>query len=231
MARNVHVFSTSIKPHILQLLTCSIATFEGISLICSLFEYDDEIGHYITTNSYFLLILYSLMIILSICGLIYEFYETFIDFKKSSGRIFLEDDKNRIDSYLTSFIESGESVAILSHDMSWIDDDNINMLENKAKRKELLLFLPQETEEVKRLKNLGADVRYFGTMISDPAYALIKSRMTVINWNKAFPKLTYPVKKDGLHINYEIATGEPANQLALDLIQLLLLSSKEKKNE
>lgn len=222
---------SSIKPHILQIIACLTAVAEGIILICNSFEYNDKIGKYITMSSYGTLVIYSIITVLSICGLIYEINEIVSDYRKYYGRVFLEDDKEGIDAYLTRFIESGESVAILSHDMSWINDNNISMLDRKARRKELLLFLPQETPNVRKLKEIGADVRYFGKIISDPAYALIKSRMTVINWNKAFPKLTYPVKKDGLHINYEVPAGEPANQLALDLIQLLILSSAEEKDE
>ena len=227
MKKNTKSVLVYFKPHIVPMFTSGIAIIESITLILTMFKYNDNAGEYISKNSVELIILYVLMLFLCIGVFIYEILSAIKDYRDYAGRVFAENDKLGIDGYLTRFIQSGESVAILSHDMSWISDDNMEMLQRKAQKKELLLLLPQKTEEVEELKRLGADVRYFGSILSDPAYALIRSRMTVINWNKAFPKLTYPIKRDGLHINNEVPAGEPANQLALDLIQLLIKISSE----
>lgn len=221
----------SIKAHIIQLLACATTVFESVMLVIGLFEYNEEMESYIFTGHHTFLFIYSALFFLAIFGLLYEAGSAVSDYRKDCSRIFNDDDKESIDKYLTHFIKTGESVAILSHDMSWINDENYQVLKRKAERKELLLFLPAETEKVKELEKLGADVRYFGSIINDPAKALIKSRMTVVNWNKTSPKLTYPIKKDGWHINYEVAAGEPANQLALDLIQLLILTHQAEKKE
>jgi len=222
----IKLWLPSIKTHFLQLLACATTVFESIIIINDLFVKSNG-KLCIMSADYPKWFFYAGIFLLGLFGLIYEIWNTVSDYRKDSNRIFSDVDKEGIDKYLTNFIETGESVAILSHDMSWINDQNFVMLKKKAERKELLLFLPAETEKVKVLKDLGADVRYFGSIINDPAKALIKSRMTVVNWNKPFPKLTYPIKKDGWHINYEVAAGEPANQLALDLIQLLILISQD----
>lgn len=215
----------SLKSHLIQLLACATTVVESMVVIDGLFEKSEK-KLCILMESFPEFRFHAIIFLLGFLGLVFEIWNAISDYRKDYGRIFADDDKTGIDEYLTHFIETGESVAVLSHDMSWIDDANFEMLKNKAKRKELLLFLPAETENVKQLKELGADVRYFGSIINDPAKALIKSRMTVVNWNKAFPKLTYPIKKDGWHINHEVPAGEPANQLALDLIQLLILTSQ-----
>lgn len=222
----IKLWVPSIKTHFLQLLACATTVFESIIIINDLFEKSGD-KLCIMSENYPTWFFYAGIFLLGLFGLIYEIWHTISDYRNDSDRIFSDIDKERIDKYLTNFIETGESVAILSHDMSWINDQNFVMLKKKAERRELLLFLPAETERVKELKEIGADVRYFGSIINDPAKALIKSRMTVVNWNKAYPKLTYPIKKDGWHINYEVAAGEPANQLALDLIQLLILISQD----
>lgn len=228
--KKFRLFLPSIKSHLLQLLACATTFFESTVLINDLFEREADMT-YIASDQYLELLIYSILAFLAACGLIYEIVNAISDYRRDYGRIFSDDDKEGIDGYLSRFIDTGESVAILSHDMSWINDSNFLMLQKKAQRKELLLLLPEATEKVNKLEEMGADVRYFGPIINDPANALIKSRMTVVNWNKTFPKLTYPIKKDGWHINYEVAAGEPANQLALDLIQLLILTHQVTKKE
>ena len=229
--KKIRIILPCIKSHFVQFLTCAISIFESIMLCRECVTLDPETEKYIITGNDFLLTLYLLILFFSICGLLYEIGCSVSDYRKDHGRIFSDDDKESIDKYLTHFIKTGESIAILTHDMSWINEENFQVLKRKAERKELLLFLPSETEKVKELEKLGADVRYYGEIINDPTKALIRSRMTVVNWNKAFPKLTYPIKKDGLHINYEVSAGEPANQLALDLIQLLILTAQIAKKE
>ena len=217
------------KKHLLTIVTSIITLLESIALIVGLFQESniEEIGTVITGSSLRLLFLYIGGVILALLSLIFSITIAFKEYLSQRDRVFEEHDKTNIDNYLTKFIESGESVAILTHDMSWINDDNREMLERKAKNRELLLFLPYETAQIKELEKMGADVRYFGKILNDPANALVKSRMTIVNWNTAFPKLTYPIKKDGLHINYEINNGEPANQLAVDLARLLISISEK----
>ena len=213
------IFNSLFKKSVIILIPSLITLIESIIGIIQFWENTYDLNQ----SKYILLIfLYFVAFSLSIFFIIVCFSSNRREKEKKRNTLFLEDDKKGIASYLTNFINSGESVAILSHDMSWISDENKQMLINKSKKKELLLLLPHETPEVEELKKYGAVVRTFGNMLNDPAHVLVKSRMTVINWNKAFPKLTYPIKKDGLHYNFEFENGDPANQLAMDLINLLI---------
>lgn len=229
------LFFNVFKSHIVEILTSSITLFESIALLLGLLKNDSNIGNYIPGDAIVIFLLYLFIVLFSLCVITNNIVSVCSEINCQKKRVFSEYDKKSIDDYLKNFISSGESIAILSHDMSWIDSDKNkdkrDLLLRKAANKELLLFVPAETDKVKELQRAGADVRYFGNLMSDPAYPLIKSRMTIINWNKPYPKLTYPIKKDGLHINYEIDCGEPANQLALDLIHLLIAQSSPCKRE
>ncbi|MCI8554394.1 MAG: hypothetical protein HFJ80_05555 [Clostridiales bacterium] len=73
-----------------------------------------------------------------------------------------------------------------------------------------------------RLKRAGADVRYFGALLSDSADSIIKSRFTIIQWDSHSARLTYPKEDQVYHYNWEYAAGDPATDLAQDLIRLLI---------
>ena len=216
--KEIKFFWKVLKEHILATISSIIALVESLILIQNNENPAGKIFCYIV-------FIFSLLYATNVG------YNFVLEAQEKYKRVFLDEEKEKINNYLTNFIKSGSSVAILTHDMSWISDNNREMLQEKAKRRELLLFLPQTTSEVEGLKKMGADVRVFGNLISDPARVLIKSRMTVVDWNKAYPKLTFPQKENGLHINYEAESGNPANALALDLISLLIHYSDNVHNQ
>jgi len=223
----------TIRKHALTIATAIITLIESLSLILNMFSIPGEeqstVG--ISSKMIFPLFLYIIAVIIAVISLIICIVIAMKEYRRNSRTVFSEFDKDKIDEYLSDFIESGESVVVLSHDMSWINNSNRAMLKQKARNHELHLFLPHETEEVKELEKLGAEVRYFQNIIGDPITFPVRSRMTLINWNKVYTKLTYPTKKDGLHINYEFSAGEPANQLAQDLINLLTFVSEKGTGE
>lgn len=220
---NYPLLWATIKQHALPIATAIITLIESCSLIVDLFsshEVEPSSG-LISSKMVFPLFLYIAAVFVAVISLIICIVLAVKEYGKYSKTVFSEFDKEKIDDYLSRFIESGDSAVVLSHDMSWISDKNWEMLAEKARNHELRLFLPNETEKVKELEKLGADVRYFGSIIGDPIHSPVASRMTLINWNRVYTKLTYPTKKDGLHFNCEFSSGEPANQLAQDLIRLL----------
>lgn len=224
---NYALLWATIKKHALSIATAIITLIESCALIIDLFsshEVEQSSG-LISSKMAFPLLLYITAVIIAIISLLICIVLAAKEYSQLSKTVFSEYDKAKIDDYLSHFIESGDSAVVLSHDMSWISDKNWDMLAEKARNHELQLFLPHETEKVKELENLGAEVRYFGNIIGDPMNSPVASRMTLINWNRVYTKLTYPTKNDGLHINYEFSAGEPANQLAQDLIRLLAFVS------
>lgn len=224
------ILAKQCKNQIMAIIGGLITLAEDIALLLGLIRKNED-ASVILSETIPLLIIYIIILIGALVLLVYNVYSFYAEYKNISKRIFVDDDKTSIDNYLSQFIESGESVAIVTHDMSWLSDKNIEMMKNKASKKELLLFLPDKTPQIRELEMLGADVRCYGKILNDPANPLVRSRMTIVNYSKPFPVLTYPVRKEGLHINYELPSGEPANQLAQDLIQLLLYVSKEKNDE
>lgn len=226
---NYYLLWETTKKHTLAIATAIISLIESLSLIINMFPLSDaekSLG-FISEKMVFPLFLYIFAVIIALISLTICIVLAVKEYRTCSRTVFNEFDKGKIDNYLSNFIKSGESAVVLSHDMTWINDRNRTMLQQKAQRHELLLFLPHETPEVKELEKMGAEVRYFGNIIGDPVTSPVRSRMTLINWNKVYTKLTYPTKKNGLHINCEFNAGEPANQLAQDLINLLTFVSEK----
>jgi Na+-transporting methylmalonyl-CoA/oxaloacetate decarboxylase gamma subunit len=211
------------------ILASALAIIESIIIIV------DQINQIVSGNTvkigirFFFIFLLFLAFIISVGVIVLSFYKINRINKEEKAKEFDISDKEGINNYLIKFIEKSGKTAILSHDMTWIEDDErFKILEDKAKKSELLLFLPEETRQSKKLQDANADVRYFGSIINDPALPPVTSRFTIVDWESQ-PRLTYPFKNmtEKKHINCEYCDGEPATRLAVDLMKLLIHLSPE----
>lgn len=205
-----------------------------IALVNSLILLIKSVAELSDNNSvldYFIIFFYFIILIVSgyICV---ESIKCFVKFKKSKIKV---TKKTEISRSLIQFMDNGGRTAILSRNLSWITDDFIGKLEKKSKDEELIVFIPKPNEVSERLKKAGADVRYFGSLISDSADSVIKSRFTIIQWDSTSARITYPKQDHLYHYNFEYVIGDPTMDLAQDLIRLLIKlvpeSREEEKNE
>lgn len=167
---------------------------------------------YYITCFYFIILVISLILLIG----------SVVEFVRYYRHVFKIKKKKAIAQYLVDFMINGGRTAILSRDLSWITSDYIGRLEKKSKRKELIIFIPQPNEVSEKLRVAGADVRYFGSLISDSADSIIKSRFTIIQWDSTSARITYPKEDHLYHYNFEYVIGDPTMDLAQDLIRLLI---------
>ena len=79
------------------------------------------------------------------------------------------DEKQKIRNYMLRWIRSGSKVVIWTRDMSWVNDEEMNLLlRSKAEAKELVICLPQPISKSEELLGRGADVYYYGTIADSP---------------------------------------------------------------
>ena len=135
----------------------------------------------------------------------------------STRHFFALDDKRGIRDYMFRWIESGGRVAIWTRDMSWVDDDEMKqLLRNKAKSGELIICLPNTTEDTNSLKQHGAEVVTYGTWDSP------LSRFTIANYNRDNARVAVGIGVGQLHIIDEFSPRDknPTFSLAYDLVRL-----------
>lgn len=133
-------------------------------------------------------------------------------------RVYSKRDNAGILKYMHEWIEHGGRVAIWTRDMSWANNEKTErLLTRKAKRQELLLFLPTSNALADRLSNAGAAVHYYGTeFLESPA-----SRFTIANFGRAGSSVAVGRPSGDSHVIDEFTMGDhPAFHMAADLISL-----------
>ncbi len=141
--------------------------------------------------------------------------------------------EEEIRNAMMKIIKSQGKVCIMSRDLSWVNPEVSDCL--KRKKENLLIFAQKETELTRKLKEVGIQIRYYGDTRFEP-----KTRFTVIGYNKSTPQVAiartqYNIRKRG-KLNHKIyqtsMSGDERdmwiNSLALDMIELCELVSKEK---
>jgi len=134
---------------------------------------------------------------------------------------------------MMKIVKSQGKVCIMSRDLSWVNDEVTRCL--LKKKDNLLIFAQKETDLTKTLSNSGIKIRYYGNTNFEP-----QTRFTIIGYNRNSPqvaiaKTQYNVRKNG-KVNHKIyqtsSSGDERdmwiNSLALDMIRLCSLVSKEK---
>jgi hypothetical protein len=120
----------------------------------------------------------------------YIFYELLNTPKKYTNDL-------EIKKYMSAWVKKTGRTVIFTRDMSWVDTESIkNDLRIKARNKDLLLCLPDNTDFSSELKLLGAEVYIYKDINFTP-----KSRFTFINYDTPYSKVAIG-RKDKNHIHY-----------------------------
>ena len=117
------------------------------------------------------------------------------------------------------WIEHGGRVAIWTRDMSWAQNaETRGLLREKAKRKELILCLPELNPLATDLAAAGAEVCAYGTQhLESPA-----SRFTIVFFGRDGSQVAIGRADGDYHVIDELdARDHPAFYLARDLIALV----------
>lgn len=132
---------------------------------------------------------------------------------------------SKITEYMYNWIDHGGVAAILTRNMSWVNNERIKgLLRTKAQCKELFLCLPEETELSRELSQLGAKVYNFSELQYTP-----KSRFTIINKDRMDAQLAVGLSSGQRHVIEEFSEGKhPVFTIADDLINLIISFNKFK---
>ena len=116
------------------------------------------------------------------------------------------------------WIKHGGRVAIWSRDMSWANSEETKqLLEVKARRHELLLFLPSANPLSQQLAGSGAEVVYYGaSRLESPG-----SRFTITHYGRDGSSLAVGRVRGDTHVIDEFHSSDhPAYHIAADLVAL-----------
>ncbi|MCD4783283.1 MAG: hypothetical protein K8T10_05545 [Candidatus Eremiobacteraeota bacterium] len=152
-----------------------------------------------------------------------------IDYYRNRSHIFKIEDKDKIENYMYKWILKGDRVAIFTRDMSWAKGNKMmKLLSSKAKRDELMIFLPKLISIAEKLQNEGAEIYEYPELIHTPM-----SRFTMINYMRDNAEVAITggsPKHKGKHVIFEYSSGEnPVFSLAKDMIEIVKKSSDCKR--
>jgi hypothetical protein len=134
-------------------------------------------------------------------------------------RVYAKSDAEGIKRYMHGWIEHGGRVAIWTRDMSWAQNpETRRLLTEKARRRELILCLPELNELAKELAGTGAEVCAYGARyLESPA-----SRFTIAFFGRDGARVAVGRAEGDTHVIDEFSAGShPAFHLAEDLITLV----------
>lgn len=143
-----------------------------------------------------------------------------LEFTAHRGRrAYAKSDVAGIRTYMHNWIEHGGRVAIWTRDMSWAQNQQTGeLLIKKARRKELILCLPELNDLATELSKAGAEVCVYGSdHLETPA-----SRFTIAFFGRDGSRVAVGRAEGDIHVIDEFsADGHPAFHLAADLITLV----------
>jgi len=123
---------------------------------------------------------------------------------------------------ITKFISQGQETAIFSRDLTWVNDDVLVLLAQKASAGELTLFMPAPVPRSDELVDSGACAYYYGDLITDPSSFDGIPRFTLIRPNTGDSELAFGSRRGDVHtIYYSRDAADPALSLAKDIYRLL----------
>lgn len=115
-----------------------------------------------------------LVVILGIFSIVYLVYSETKD-DEINERVCHND--SEIKEVMRGLVQSEGKVAIMSRDLSWVDQEMEAYI--SMKRDDILICVQKETELTRRLVKNGAVVKYYGYVGFEPV-----SRFTIIRYNK-----------------------------------------------
>jgi hypothetical protein len=124
-----------------------------------------------------------------------------------------------IRDYMYRWLSRGTRVMIFSHDLTWVNDEEMrDLLRGKARRGELSVCLKECIPFSNEVSSLGAKVFTYGELNYTPA-----SRFTIINHGRYDAHVAIGRGRKGEHIVREIASGQdPLFALANDLTEIVM---------
>lgn len=122
-----------------------------------------------------------------------------------------------IKDYMAKWLNSGGRSAVFSRDLSWADEDAVaNLLQEKARKGELIIFAGRQTDLLSSLIDSGAEVFNYKDLRFVP-----KARFTIVDYEKEGARLAIGFQEDGKHVIYEYGPRDHAMMaLAGDLVNL-----------
>jgi hypothetical protein len=122
-----------------------------------------------------------------------------------------------IKKYMAEWLNSGGRSAVFSRDLSWADEEAVaNLLQEKARKGELIIFAGRQTELLRTLIDSGAEVFNYNNLRFVP-----KARFTIVDYEKEGARLAIGFQEDGKHVIYEYGPRDHAMMaLAGDLVNL-----------
>lgn len=136
----------------------------------------------------------------------------------------------KIKDHMLKEIKSSKHVAIFSKDLTWVDIDSnaYSILEGKAKKEELTIFIQKETDIIKKLKSAGAIINVYSKPTNNGFCP--KSRFTILDYGNTGQRVMIGAARDGSHlINHYQSNNFDIVQLASDFIELLKNTSRPAK--
>jgi hypothetical protein len=157
------------------------------------------------------------LLVSAACFLVVLVVLEFLD--RRGRRVYARGDAEGIKRYMHNWIEHGGRVAIWTRDMSWAQNpETRRLLTEKARRRELILCLPELNELANELAGAGAEVCAYGARrLESPA-----SRFTIAFFGRDGSRVAVGRAEGDTHVIDEFsAGGHPAFYLAEDLITLV----------
>ncbi|MBA7716071.1 hypothetical protein ES703_125132 [subsurface metagenome] len=126
------------------------------------------------------------------------------------------------------WISGGGRVEILSHDMSWVSDEEMKeLLRSKARKDELCLCLPKEIPLSEELKKEGAQIYTYSELKYVP-----QSRFTIINSGRMDSQVAVGRRSGEKHVIEEFSIGKhPIFSVANDLVNLIIQFDQWKRQQ
>lgn len=150
---------------------------------------------------------------------ILAFYTSIIDFRnaKRESRISFGR-QEKVTKYMTDWVSQPGRTVIFSRDLSWgTDFDAEPALLKKARSKELLLYIQNDTQFSSKLRSEGAEIILYEGVCPEPM-----SRFTIVGYGKEGARIAVAAPKDGRHTIYEFGAGEhPIFSVAQDLLRTI----------
>lgn len=102
--------------------------------------------------------------------------------RNKQKNIFVHSTPEAVHQYLYDWIKNGRRTVIFTRDFSWADynQDMLSMLQEKARKHELIICLHKSTPITDELQKLGAEVYTHN----------LKSRFTIIHYGTHSPQIT-----------------------------------------
>lgn len=139
-------------------------------------------------------------------------------------RVFAVSDQTGIREYMHELIGHGGRVAIWTRDMSWAQNsETTELLRTKAKRRELIICLPESIPLTDNLRDLGGEIFSYGPGSNAPS-----SRFTITFFERDGSRVAVGRAQGDRHVIDEFDAREsPAFYLAQDLIRLARTSGAD----